>query len=98
MARTFWSTHAPIVALAFASASAAARVGGRADFALTTRTSTVTPMARPSCTAVLIVTFLLDGTWQPARAPRMGPASCASVRCSDWSLRSSSSGVDMACS
>ena len=44
------------------------------------RTRTVTPIARPFWTAVLIVTFAFEGTRHPTVAPRIGALSWLSLR------------------
>ena len=87
-----------IFVIAFASAFAAALDGGLADFGRSSLTLTVTPIARPNCTAVLMVTLAFDGTRQRVRTPRIGPVSCSSLRWTRSSWTFSASGAARACS
>ncbi len=108
--RTACSKHETIFAFVFASAfvaacaaRSAAFVGGfflfgGGAFVRSIRTSTVTPIARPFWTAVLIVTFALRGTRHEASTAFIGPRSWASVSCTRSSFTSTASGVESASS
>jgi hypothetical protein len=73
--RTARSTQATIAVDRFDSAFAAALDSGFADFGRSNLTVTVTPVARPLWTAVLMVTRAFDGTEHPLRTPPIGPVS-----------------------